>query len=378
MNSTRPYRSWADIDLHALTFNLKRIRSLAGRREVIGVIKADAYGHGLFGVAQALAQQGVRTFAVANLIEAQIASKAVAEADVLILGPLLAEEYAELVTHSRWTCTLSSEQEFQALEKEAASQRKKVRAHLKLDTGMGRIGALPNEMLKLYEKISDSRWVKIASLFSHLSSADSDHPESLAQLQKFQNFTRELEKRGFSIPPIHIQNSAGTLRLTALDIADYVRPGLSLYGVASPLSSWQKQFGKEPLHPVLSWKTRVALIRDIPAGTSISYDRTHRTRTRTKVAVLSAGYADGIFRKLSNRGQVLIGGKRCPILGRVTMDMIMVDISKVKNVKWGDTATLIGKNNGDGITAQEFAQWAETSPYEVLCNISKRVPRIIV
>lgn len=378
MSTSKPYRTWADIDLRALVFNLKRIRSLIGGCEVIGVVKADAYGHGLFGVAQSLARQGVNTFAVANLAEAQIASKAAPKADVLILGPLLAEEYAELVRHSRWMCTISNNQEFQTLSKEAARQKKRARVHLKLDTGMGRIGAFPQEMLKLFEKMDESRWTKVAGLFSHFSSADTDQNQSLSQLQIFKNFTRELEKQGFSLPPIHIQNSAGTIRFSAQDISDCVRPGLSLYGVATPFQSWKKRFGNQPLHPVLSWKTRVALIRDVPAGTTISYGCTYRTRTRTKIAVLSAGYADGIFRKLSNRGQVLIDGKRCPILGRVTMDMIMVDVSKVKKVKWGDTAVLIGKSKNDEITADEFAQWAETNPYEVLCNISKRVPRILV
>jgi alanine racemase len=378
LSVTRPYRTWADIDLRALVFNLKRIRSLVGGCEVIGVVKADAYGHGMFAVAQALAREGVKTFAVANIREAEIASKAVPKADVLILGPLLAEEYPELVSHPRWMCTISNGQEFQTLSKEATRQRKQVRVHLKLDTGMGRIGAFPQEMLKLFEKMDESRWIKAAGLFSHFSSADTDQDQSLSQLRLFENFIRELEKHGFPIPPLHIQNSAGTIRLSAQTISDCVRPGLSLYGVATPLHSWKKRFGNQPLRPVLSWKTRVALIRDVPGGTTISYGCTYRTRSRTKVAVLSAGYADGIFRKLSNRGRVLIAGKRCPILGRVTMDMIMVDVSKVKNAKWGDTAVLIGKSNNDEITADEFSQWAETNPYEVLCNISKRVPRILV
>lgn len=371
-------RTWVEINLQALIFNLKRIRSLAKNCEVIGVVKADAYGHGASAITQTLAQQGVKTLAVANITEARIISKAVPRADILILGPLLPEEFSELIKNPRWMCTISNKQEIQALKKASAHQKKSIRIHLKLDTGMGRAGALPHELLNLYKKTIESKNIMVAGLFSHFSSAGTNDDESTAQLKKLRLIIQELKKRGFAIPPIHIQNSSGTLRSDASEISDYIRPGLSLYGIGTPLSSWKKRFGKNPLIPVLSWKTRIVLIRDVPAGTPISYNCTYRTKVKTKIAVLSSGYADGVFRKLSNRGQVLIKGKRCPILGRVTMDMTMVDISKVKNVKWGDTAVLIGKSGQDEINAHEFSKWAETNPYEVLCNISKRVPRVLL
>jgi alanine racemase len=377
LSKTYPHRSWAEINLTALRFNLRRLSSIHDK-PVIGVVKANAYGHGLYAVAQSLVREGVKLLAVTNVTEAVTATQAAPKADVLILSPFLSEEIPMLVKDPRWITTLSDELEYKALEKEASRQRQRIRVHLKVDTGMGRLGGFPEQILELFQKVNKSPWIRVAGIFSHLASADIDQNESLAQMRRLRKFCYDAQLAGLTLPPVHFQNSAGTLRINASDLVTWVRPGLSLYGIPNPLASWKSKFGDEPLRPVLSWKARVALIREMPSGSNISYAHTYQTKRKTRVAVLSVGYADGVFRKLSNRGAVLIQGKRCPILGRVTMDMIMVDISKVSRVRWGDEVVLIGKSGKDEINAQEFSEWAETSPYEVLCNIGRRVVRIPV
>jgi alanine racemase len=375
MRASNSYRTWAEIDLKALTFNLKRIRSLHPKAKVVGVVKADAYGHGLYEVCRSLATEGVKIFAVANIMEAQIVSRGVPSASVILLSPVLPNEIPEVVRQRRWIPTISNSQELAFFEREAQRQKKTIRVQFKLDTGMGRIGCFEEELLPLFQKIKTSRHLKLDALISHLSSADGDQAESIRQVNRLNAFCQKLSKKGLSIPTLHFQNSAGTLRLSHPS-ATIVRPGISLYGIPDPLPVWRKRFGPQPLKPVLSWKASVALVRDMPAGSFVSYARTYRTKKRSRIAVLAVGYADGVFRKLSNRGQVLIHGKRCPIVGRVTMDMIMVDVTKLPKVKWGDVAVLIGKSGREEITTQEFADWAETNTYEVLTHISKRVPRI--
>jgi len=382
VNPSHSLRCWAEIDLDALASNLQRIRSLHENKPLIAVVKADAYGHGLFAVTRRLAREKVRAFAVANLQEAAVASRAAPESDILILGPLLPNEIEGVFRCPRWIPTLSCRSEFEKLERTAARLKKTARVHLKLDTGMGRAGDFSEQLFKLVQRIRLSRRVILDGLYSHLARAETDPKMSLHQLTEFKFFCRRVALEGIPVSRIHFENSAGTLLWCDHEkISDpdrSLRPGLALYGVASPLGAWRKQFGVRPLHPVLSWKTRVALVREMPAGSVISYGATFRTRARTRVAVLSAGYADGIFRKLSNRGEVLIRGKRRRILGRVTMDMTMVDVTRPPQIRWGDPATLIGRDGRDEITASEVAEWAETNPYEILCNISKRVPRITV
>lgn len=376
--TTPSLRCWAEINLPHLAFNLRRFRSLAGRScEVIGVVKADAYGHGLPVVARRLWIEGVRTLAVANIAEAAVASRTVPGADILLLSPMLSAEIPAFLRHpKRWMPTLSSLTELRALEKAAARARKKVRVHVKLDTGMGRLGGFADEALRILQLIASSHHLSAAGLYSHFASADVDRAETLRQLERLQSFCRHASAAGIAIPPLHFQNSAGTIQVNARGLVAAIRPGLSLYGIPTPAAAWRHTFGPHALKPVLAWKTRVALIRDMPRGATISYANTFRAPRPMRVAVLAAGYADGVSRKLSNRGEVLIHGKRCRILGRVTMDMTMVDVTRVPRARWGDEAVLIGRSGKDEITAHEMATWAETNAYEVLCNISRRVLRV--
>lgn len=382
MNERSHDRSWAEIDLDALAFNLQRVRSLRrGTELVIPVVKADAYGHGLDAVTRRLWKEGVRIIAVANIQEAMNVSRATPGMNVLLLSPLLPEEIEELTQHPRWLATLSNPSELRRIEQAAARYGKKIRVHLELDTGMGRTGAFPKELLALLQRLQTSQRVKVAGLYSHLVAADTSRDESVRQLARFRQFGAMVRQSGFSLPPQHFENSAGCIVLPASssrapDLPRGARFGLALYGVPVPRSAWSRHFGPCPLKPVLTWKTRVGLLREMPAGTTISYGCTFRARRRMRVAVLCAGYADGISRKLSNRGEVLIHGRRCRILGRVTMDMVVVDVSRVPQVRWGDDVVLIGGDGAGRIPADEFAEWAETIPYEIFCGISKRVPRI--
>lgn len=377
MKKLPPYRTWAEIDLSALRYNLKQLRSLNPHAEVIGVIKADAYGHGMYEVARELARNEVITFAVANVAEAGIVVAAAPRSSVLILGPVLEEEIPSVIKDQRFIPTISSLDEVVQFDR-ACHQLKVCRSvHVKIDTGLGRIGCHPDEALAICEKIFHSKHLFLSGIFSHLSSADINRRETLRQYGKLEKVCETLIEHGYALPEIHIQNSSGCL-VSPGSWTSYTRPGISLYGVGAPASDWKRRLGKVPLKPVMHWKTRVVLIRDLPKGSTVSYAMTYRAKRKTKTAVLSVGYADGVFRKLSNRGEVLIQGKRCKILGRVTMDLTMVDITSLKNVRVGDEAVIIGKGGKDQITAEEFSNWAETNPYEVFCHVGRRVVRIPV
>lgn len=377
-NFSPTLRCWADINLSSLAFNLRRFRSLISQStEIIGVVKADAYGHGLFAIAQALTQLRVRSLAVAHIAEADIASRAAPCADILILSPLLPNEFSEILSCPRWIPTLSNLAEAQRLARIAARAHKKVRVHVKLDTGMCRLGDSPSNTLRLLRFIHRSSCLQTTGLYSHLSSSDSSAAETRAQQKRLFEFIRLASIPEHLLPPLHLQNSTGLLRLPSHPRLSAIRPGLALYGATDRPDLWRQRFGNHALRPVLSWHTRIGMVRNIPRGATLSYDRTFKARVPMRIAILCVGYADGLSRKLSNRGEVLIHGRRCPIVGRVTMDMILADVTRVPSVKWGDQVTLLGQNGTDTITSHEIARWAETNSYEILCNISKRVPRIV-
>ncbi len=371
-------RCWAEIDSGALRHNFRLLRSLAPppQHRVIAVVKADAYGHGVSGVAPVLARAGVAVLAVANLTEAGAASRFAPRTDVLILGPMLPWEMEEAVRHPRWMFTISSKAEAQHLARAARRVGRVARIHLKVDTGMGRVGSFPEEALALLQQLRHHRALRIEGLFSHLATAEEDLAEARRQREALHRVVEETRATGLTIPHVHLQNSAGAIRLSVVPWLDMIRCGLSLYGVGCPAAAWKQRFGSRGLRPVLAWKTRVVLVRDVPSGTPISYGQTFRARRKMKLAVLAAGYADGISRKLSNRGAVLIRGHRCPIVGRVTMDMIVVDAGRATGVRPGDEAVLIGRSGRERLTAEEVAAWAETIPYDTLCRISARVPRV--
>ena len=370
-------RCWAEVSLGAIRHNLLRIRSLLPRDcEVMGVVKANAYGHGLPAVSRALAAQGVRRFLVANIAEVEVLLQAVPRAKVLLAGPTIPGELDWAVRQRELAFALSSAAELQRIERAAKKAGVSTAIHLKVDTGMGRIGCRVEESREIFARVARSAHVRAEGIFSHMARAEADPDDCRKQLARLMRPVEELERRGGKVGAIHIQNSAAVVNLIPNDRLTHARPGIALYGLGEPRAVWRRRLGDRPLQPVLAWKARVALVREVPKGTTISYGGTFRAPRRMRVGVLPAGYADGISRKLSNCGEVLIQGRRCPILGRVTMDMTMVDLSRTPAARWGDEAVLIGKQGGDEITAGEVADRAGTISYEILCGISARVPRV--
>jgi alanine racemase len=356
-------RCWVEVDGAALNHNLAEIRRQASSGcGVMAVVKANAYGHGLQPVAKEFAAMGVEWLGVAQVEEAVQLRKSGIRTPILILSACLKGELEEAV-RLKLTPTLSSWTEAQWLEKAARTQRKTAQAHFKIDTGMGRLGCRFEEAEAEIARIARLKRVRIDALFTHFTSADTDPDMTRRQWRLFQ----EIAAR-FPDKKRHAANSAGLLADRRFS-ADVVRPGIALYG-CPPLPQWQPRF-----RPALAWKSRVTLVKRMPKGRTLSYGATYRLPFAQTIAVVAVGYGDGYFRSLSNRGSVLIGGLRCPIRGRVTMDQILVDVSRVPDVKSGDEAVLIGKQGKAKIHAAEVAAWAGTISYEVLTNVGSRVPR---
>ena len=333
---------------------------MAGDGGIMAVVKANAYGHGLTEVAEILTG-GVEVFAVASLGEALQLSRVIRNEPILLLSAALPDEYRE-IGRKGFIPTLSSVQEARLY---ARSAPKGAPVHFKVDTGMGRLGAKPEDALPTLKAILKAG-LSVHSISTHLSSADSDSRTTKGQLRIFAKLLSDLQELAPEAS-IHALNSAGTM-LHASEQGDLVRVGLALYGV-SPLP-----FCQALLRPVLSWRARITFLNTIPKGHRISYGGTYTAPRPIRVAVLPAGYADGYPRQLSGKNaEVLIRGKRCPLLGRVTMDQIMVDVSKVSGVKVGDEAVLVGKQGREEITASEIALKADTIPWHLFCGITARV-----
>ncbi|MEY2561650.1 MAG: alanine racemase [Verrucomicrobiota bacterium] len=365
MSVENKYRCWAEIDRSALLHNLNVVRERIGRADVLAVVKANAYGHGLVGVSEAVAS-AVQLFGVANLEEALALRTADLPHPIIILGPALPAERSTIVERE-FIPTISTIDEAEAFDRIGP-----VSINFKVDTGMGRMGVPENESLAAFEKISASRNLRVHSVSTHMPVSNEDSGYTRDQLARFR---RVLEQFRAKVPgdyKAHVLQSAGTLAFNDTP-HEIVRAGVMLYGI-SPLPEFQNL-----LRPVMTWKTRIALIRDMPAGHSISYGRTFITPREMRVATLSAGYADGYPRHLSNRdATVLVRGKLCPLLGRVTMDLMMIDVSDVKDASVGDEVVLMGRQGGEEISATELAERADTITWEIITRIGSRVRRVFV
>jgi alanine racemase len=360
-----PHRCWAEIDVTAFQANLAQLKQrVPSGVRFAAVIKADAYGHGLQPVAVALRDQ-VDLFAVANIAEAQAIRDAGINAPVMILGPAMPEELPVIV-RKRFIPTISTAEEGRRLAEIVTGAPLDV--HFVFDTGMGRIGLWHDEAADEFRRLTQLPQVRVTALSSHLPVADEDSEYTADQLDRFR---RETERLSGTLPGT-ILNSAGVMRFgRSARAGDIVRTGLALYGIC-PLPDFQPLF-----HPVLTLKTRVVLVRTLPAGRTVSYGRTFTTSRETKIATLGAGYGDGYSRHLSNAGaEVLIHGRPCPVLGRVTMDQTMVDISGVPEVSIGDEVVLIGSQGRETILASELAQKAGTIAWEIFTGITKRATRV--
>ena len=360
-----PYRCWAEIDLGDLAANLAQLKQrVSPAAQFAAVIKADAYGHGLQPVASALKDQ-VDLLAVANVTEAEEIRRAGVDTPVIILGPAISEELPILV-RERFIPTLSTAEEGRRFAELVTGSPLDV--HFVFDTGMGRLGLWNGEAAEEFRRLTQLPQIRVTALSSHLPVADEDSEYTSGQLERFR---REAEQLSGTLPGT-ILNSAGVLRFGHTARAgDVMRTGLALYGIC-PLPEFQSLF-----RPVLSWKTRVVLVRTLQAGRTVSYGRTFTTIRETKVATIGAGYGDGYPRHLSNVGaEVLIQGRRCPVLGRVTMDQTMVDVSGLPDVNVSDDVVLIGRQGNEEILASELARKSGTIAWEIFTGITKRVVRI--
>jgi len=380
-------RCWAQIDLAALERNLRRIRaSLPAHMRYVAVVKADAYGHGLHHAAARMMHSGADLFAVANVAEAAQLRELGPGWPILVLSPLLPEEDS-LLADLDLAPTVSSAEEVTRFDAVGRTADRRLKVHLKIDTGMGRLGVWHAHAAPLYAQIAAAPHLELAGIYTHFASPERRH--FLDALARCEALGLQLDESLF----IHADNSAGLGTLPEGGRPfNAVRIGLLQFGIQPAPKTLLTQVQTEP---VFSFHTRVGLVKALPSGTTISYGRTHRLDCDTRVAILCAGYGDGIPRALSNRGQVLIGGHRCPILGRVTMDQTIVDVSALPTVTCGDEAVLIGTQKVSNAHAEnvgstgptpsapttqisigEFSHWADTIPWETLCSITKRVPRL--
>lgn len=347
--------------------NVAALRTLSPGSGIMAVVKANAYGHGATEVCRALAGR-VEMFGVASLTEAVECSRAVPGVPIFLLGAALPAEREDVVRGGFIPAVSSIEE---AMDYAAIARRagREVQVHLALDTGMGRMGVWQDDAATLADGLREIPGLRVTGVCSHLPSADEDDAFTATQLERFHALAATLRARGLPIQTLHVENSAGLIGFPSQS-GTLARTGLALYGVA-PRPEFQHR-----LRPALTWKTRVLLVRDFEAGRGVSYGRTFITEHPIKVATLAVGYADGYPRQVSGRGaQVLIGGRRCPVLGRVTMDQIMVDVSHVEGARPGDEAVLVGTQGGDSIPATELAGWAGTIAWDVFTGIGQRVVR---
>lgn len=371
--SRLPLRCWAEIDLAVLERNLRLIRaSLPAHMRYVAVVKADAYGHGLHQTAARLMHAGADLFAVANLAEAAALREIGPGWPVLLLSSLLPEEDRHVLDYDV-AVTVSSAEEVARLDAAARHAGRPLTVHLKIDTGMGRLGVWHEQAPALYQKIRDTTHLRLAGVFTHFCSSDDDPAFTTEQRRRFLAALQACRGIDLSSLFIHADNSAGLETVEVAGPFNAVRVGLLQFGVLPHSGSLLSQVRAEP---VFSFRTRVGLVKTLPAGTGVSYGRTHTLRRDTTVAILTAGYGDGLPRAASNRGHVLIRGRRCPILGRVTMDQTIVDVTDVPGVVPGDEAVLVGRQQDARIDLAEFSQWADTIPWETLCSVTKRVPRL--
>ena len=361
-------RCWVEIDRAALRHNAAFIRRKLGQNiGIIAVVKANAYGHGLIGCAEALADS-VNYFAVANLEEA-VALRAAVPHPIIILGPALPAERAPIVD-AGFVPTISSAEEAEDFNRLARTR--KLPVNFKIDTGMGRMGALEQSATALFKRVGELANIEIDSISTHLPVSNEDELFTREQLRHFSNIVRQLRTEVPGGYKAHILQTAGVLHY-ADEPFELVRPGILLYGI-SPLPDFQQE-----LRPVMTWKTRVALVRQMPAGHGISYGRTFLTPYPMRVATLAAGYADGYPRHLSNCGaSVLVRGKRCALLGRVTMDLMMIDVTDLPEVQPGEEVVLMGRQGDAEIPCRELAERAGTITWEITTRIGARVRRVYV
>ncbi|OAT81077.1 alanine racemase [Desulfotomaculum copahuensis] len=362
---------WAEVDLNAVAHNVKQIkRLLKPGTQMMAVVKADAYGHGASSVAQTALLSGADRLAVAILSEALALRESGITAPILILGYTPPEQSCLLVANEI-TQTVFTVEMARAISRAAQKAGKTAKVHLKIDTGMSRIGVTPEEAPGFAAAVADLPGLEVEGAFTHMAVADeADKTYTRWQFGRFMQAVQGIAARGINIPLKHVANSPTTLDLPEMHL-DMVRPGIIIYGL------WPSLEVKHEidLKPAMQLKARVAYVKEVPAGTSVSYGRTFTTSAPSIIATLPIGYADGWSRLLSSKAEVLIHGRRVPLIGRVCMDQCMIDVTGVPDVRAGDEAVLFGCQDGQCLPVEEVAAKMGTINYEMVCLISKRVPR---
>lgn len=357
--------TWVEIDLAKFRYNVNKIRrKIAPPTKILAVIKADGYGHGALPLARLAGEEQIAFLGVATPEEGIELRQAGIVLPILIMGSVYPfSNFQEIIRH-RLTPTIASLSVLENLINFTTDPSQRIPVHLKVDTGMGRIGVSPEQAPALAKKIVAHKNIFLEGVYTHLACADSDRKYTDNQLKKFYRLKETLEKEGIDIPYWHSANSAAILRFPESH-SNLVRPGLALYGL------WGD------FQPVLSWKTKVVFLKKVSKGRSISYGRTFITKKDSWIVTLPVGYADGYSRRLSNSGEVLIHNQRAKVVGTITMDMMMIDVTPLEGkVTVGDEVVLIGEQGREKITVQDLAKKMGTVSYEVVCTISKRVPRV--
>lgn len=371
MKNIRPV--WAEVDLKAIENNIKEIKRVAKDKEIIAVVKADAYGHGALDVVPVLLKNGADRLAVAVITEAIELREAGINVPILILGytPI---SFADDIINYDIEQTVFDLNYAKELSKAALRLGKKAKIHISLDTGMGRIGFIPNEeSINAIEEISKLDGIEIKGMFTHFSTADeADKNYTREQFEKYKWTVDQLEKRDINVGIKHVANSA-----TIIDLEEYyydaIRPGIILYGYY-PSNEVNKE--KIKIKPALTLKSHVIHLKEVKEGTYISYGRKYVTKGIEKIATLPIGYADGYTRLLSGKVKVIINNKLVPVVGRICMDQCMINVSELDSVKVGDEVILLGETENCKYNADDIAKEIDTISYEILCMIGKRVPRV--
>lgn len=373
--SASPYRSCAVISRDRIARNYRAVCDVAGPGvEVLGVVKADAYGHGAVEVSKVLESQGARWLAVSSVDEGVTLRDAGIRARILVMGGVLRQECEALLEYGL-TPAIHSLEELRALDCATAKAARPIRYHLKIDSGLCRLGtrAAAEEII---EAICASQGTELEGLMTHLASpADYASPQTEDQCRVFEPVLEAVRKAGIRVPYVHMASTNAVAYGRRAAFHNMVRPGHAIYGYISPAR------GQAParllnVQPALTWKARILLTKDLPEGALVGYGGTFRTPRHMRVGVLAVGYADGMFHRLSNRGRVIAGGKLAPILGTVAMDLTTIDLSQSPQLQAGDEVTLLGCEGDVSLDAQQIARAAGTISYNILCGISARVRRV--
>ena len=369
--SIPPYLSWAEIDLRAIRYNFNQIKKRVGKRvKILAAVKANAYGHGMVEVSHALERCGVDYLGVAFLSEGVILRKARLKTPILIFSHSLPSQARDIVKYNL-TASVSTLALARAISREAARSRKTAKVHIKVDTGMGRLGIREENLMSLAKALFRLPNIKVEGIFTHFPSADEEGKcFTKSQIANFKRIIIDLERCGYNISLHHTAGSAAIIKYPE-SFFNLIRPGLMLYGLYYSIS--MKKLIK--LKPAFSLKTTIVLLKDVPRNIPISYGRTYITRSRTRIGILPIGYADGYSRSLSNIGEVLVHGVRRKVIGRICMDHTIVDVKDSK-VKIGDEVTLIGRSGKEKIVVEDIAKKIGTIPHEIVSCIGPRIARV--